>query len=220
MAANASPQEAASTLYATHCASCHGTHAQGSALAPSLIGKSAADVHFMVDTGRMPAEVPYVEQEHINPEFSEKQIDDLVRYVGTLSMSTDTSLPEVRRGVVARGRNVYAENCEQCHGVSGNGGAVGSGYSKIAPPLTHASVFQVAEAIRVGPGVMPKFGPSVLSDQDVNDIARYVNYLQTQNSNPGGIALSGVGPVAEGFVAWFFGLGLIVAIARRLGTKT
>lgn len=206
----------AQSLFATHCASCHGAEGEGSSLAPSLIGKPAALVHFMLDTGRMPAEVPYVQQTHVPPKFSEQQIDALVRYVGSLSMSSDRTLPQVSGGSASRGHDLFAENCQQCHGVGGNGGAVGYGYNKVAPPLSGASVFQVAEAIRSGPGVMPRFGPTVLSDADVDDIARYVNWLQTQDSNPGGIALSNVGPVAEGFVAWFFGLGLLVAVARRL----
>ncbi|MBV9403027.1 MAG: cytochrome C, partial [Candidatus Eremiobacteraeota bacterium] len=63
-----------------------------------------------------------------------------------------------------------------------------------------------------------------LSDQDVSDIAYYVNFIQTQADRPngadaGGIALAHVGPVAEGFVAWLFGLGALVLFVRCIGTS-
>ena len=59
------------TLYMTRCASCHGDNGQGSNVAPSLIDKSAADIHFMLDTGRMPASVPYINELHKSPSFTE-----------------------------------------------------------------------------------------------------------------------------------------------------
>ncbi|MFN2528014.1 MAG: c-type cytochrome [Candidatus Baltobacteraceae bacterium] len=205
--------------YAVHCASCHGSTGKGSALGPSLIGVSAPYIHFMLDTGRMPAEVPNVEQTHKASIFSELQIDDLTKYVVSFSGSTKSTLPEVGPGDIGRGRQLFAENCEHCHGAGGEGGAVGYGYNRVAPSLARATVFQVAEAVRAGPGVMPKFGEDVLSDQDVDDLARYVSFLQTGNANPGGMALSNIGPVAEGFVAWVFGFGMLIALIRRLGTN-
>jgi ubiquinol-cytochrome c reductase cytochrome c subunit len=63
----------------------------------------------------------------------------------------------------------------------------------------------------------------VLSDQDVSDIARYVNYAQTQagarnGEDAGGFSLAHLGPVAEGFVAWLFGLGALALFVRAIGT--
>ena len=52
--------------------------------------------------------------------------------------------------------------------------------------------------------------------RDVDDLAWYVNYLQTQPNNPGGLALANIGPVAEGFVAWVFGIGLLVLLVRQI----
>jgi hypothetical protein len=66
---------------------------------------------------------------------------------------------------------------------------------------------------------MPVFGPGVLSDQDVNDVARYVNVLQTQPADPGEITLANAGPSAEGLVAWIFGIGALIGLARMLGTN-
>lgn len=217
------PPDDGQTLYVTHCSSCHGDNGQGSNVAPSLIGKSAADIHLMLDTGRMPAAAPYINEIHKMPLFTEPQMTQIVKYVQSFTPDPkDTSLPKLRPGNIVHGRALFNENCAHCHGAAGNGASVG--YANVAPSLMNATVFQVAEAIRAGPEVMPRFGPDVLSDQDVSDIARYVNYLQTQADQPnsidsGGIALAHVGPVAEGLIAWIFGIGLLVLFIRRIGTS-
>ncbi len=209
-------------LYAATCASCHGEHGQGTSAAPSLTGKSAALIHFMLDTGRMPASASGVNEILREPLFTETQMDELVRYVQNLSpVAADRTLPVVSGGNAVRGRKLFAQNCAQCHGVMGDGASVGS--DNVAPSLDVATVFQVAEAIRAGPGVMPRFSRDVLSDEDVDDIARFVNFAQTHGDRPGtlnagGFSLAHAGPVAEGFVAWVFGLGALVLFVRCIGT--
>jgi ubiquinol-cytochrome c reductase cytochrome c subunit len=208
-------------LYSTHCATCHGLRGEGSTIAPSLIGKPASDVHLMLDTGRMPAAVPFLNEVHMVPAFSFQQMDAIVDYVESLSPHPDRSLPKVGPGNLQHGAKLFIANCGVCHGTVGQGDSVGA--NNVAPSLGSATVFQVAEAIRAGPSVMPRFGPDVLSDRDVDDIARYVNYMQTagggnDSTDPGGFTLEHVGPVAEGFVAWFFGIGFLVLFLRKIGT--
>src|SRR5215468_7389503 len=48
-------------LFARNCATCHGLEAQGTSVAPSLIGVGAAAVDFQVSTGRMPLREPGAE---------------------------------------------------------------------------------------------------------------------------------------------------------------
>jgi len=210
-------------LYALHCATCHGVRGEGSTIAPSLVGKSAADVHLMLDTGRMPAGAPFANEMHLAPVFTFRQMDRIVDYVESLSPHPDRSLPQVGLGPgdVRHGAKLFIANCAPCHGTVGQGDSVGQ--DNVAPPLGSATVFQVAEAIRAGPSVMPRFGSDVLSDQDVTDIARYVNYVQTaggghDGTDPGGFTLAHVGAVAEGFVAWFFGIGFLVLFLREIGS--
>jgi len=210
----------AARLYAFSCASCHGARAQGSAVAPPLAGKSAVDVHFMLDTGRMPAPAPGSNGVSHPPAFTEAQIDELVRYVVGLSPSpVDASLPTVRPGNPTRGRKLFAANCAQCHGAAADGASVGS--QDVAPSLSGVSSLQIAEAVRVGPGVMPRFDPRVLSATDVDDIAGYVTLVQQHSgatdANAGGVPLAHAGPVAEGFVAWLFGMGALVLFVRSVG---
>ena len=205
-------------LYATYCASCHGEHGQGSAVAPSLIGTPAAYVHFMLDSGRMPAAIPYANEVPRSPRFTEPQMAQITGFVLSFSPQRPaSSLPLIMPGDINRGRRLFAENCAQCHGTAGDGASVGA--DDVAPSLKAATVFQVAEAVRAGPGVMPRFGRDALSDADVDDVARYVNYVQTHGDvNAGGFSLAHLGPVAEGFVAWFFGLGTLVLFVRAIGT--
>jgi len=209
-------------LYATYCASCHGARGQGSPDAPPLIGKPAVDVHFMLDSGRMPAPAPSVNEIPRQPRFSQAQIAEIVRYVLSFSpVRPNDALPHVVLGDATRGRELFAANCAQCHGAAGDGASVGA--ADVAPDLSTASIFQVGEAVRAGPGVMPRFGPRVLRDRDVDDIAAYIDLVRTRANEPkgidaGGFPLAHVGPVAEGIVAWFFGLGALVLFARRVGT--
>lgn len=210
-----------SVLYATHCASCHGATGRGSSVAPPLIGKPGVDVHLMLDTGRMPAADPYVNEIHRAPAFTQPQMTQLVAYVLSFSAHPDAAMPRIGPGDPRRGRVLFARHCAVCHGAGGNGSSVG--FSNVAPSLMHATSFQVAEAIRAGPEVMPRFGPDVLNDRDVDDIVRYVNLLQTQagrfdGEDAGGIGLGHVGPVAEGFIAWLFGIGALVFLCRRIGS--
>jgi len=223
MPVSVAASENGAALYAMFCASCHGTRGTGSRFAPPLVGISATYVHFMLDTGRMPAADPDEGEVSRPPRFSEPEMMQLVRYVSSLSPhSANASLPRVSPGNADRGRELFAENCAQCHGAAANGASVGS--ANVAPSLAGASAFQIAEAIRSGPGVMPRFGPDMLSDRDVDDIASYAGFVQMRGSipaapNAGGFSLAHVGPVAEGFVAWFFGLGALVLFIHAIGTK-
>jgi ubiquinol-cytochrome c reductase cytochrome c subunit len=76
---------------------------------------------------------------------------------------------------------------------------------------------QVGEAVLIGPGAMPVFG--TMTDQDLDDLAAYVQRLQEDDST-GATSLGGVGPVAEGLAAWTLGLGAIVALARWIGSPS
>jgi ubiquinol-cytochrome c reductase cytochrome c subunit len=214
-------QGAGSGLYATYCSSCHGARGQGSEVAPPVAGLSAAYVHFMMDTGRMPAPAPNVNEVPRVPRFTYAQMDAVTRYVMTFPPHPrDTSLPLVTSGNVNRGRALFAANCAQCHGAVGDGASVGA--DNVAPDLATATVFQIAEAIRAGPGVMPRFGRRALTDRDVDDIAYYINFVETHaddfnGPNAGGLPLAHLGPVAEGFVAWLFGIGALVFFVRGIG---
>jgi ubiquinol-cytochrome c reductase cytochrome c subunit len=76
----------------------------------------------------------------------------------------------------------------------------------------------VAEAVRVGPGAMPRFSSQAMNDPQVDSVAAYVGRLQ-EGGNRGGWDLGRIGPVTEGLVAWVVGLGLVLWVVRRLGKE-
>ncbi len=78
---------------------------------------------------------------------------------------------------------------------------------------------QVVEAIRTGPANMPRFSGN-LTDAQVRDIVSYVTGRLQHPTNPGGFALGGVGPVAEGFVALLLGVGGLALICFWIGERS
>jgi ubiquinol-cytochrome c reductase cytochrome c subunit len=204
------------TLYQQNCASCHGQQGQGTQRGPTLIGVGAASADFYLSTGRMPITDEQRNPGRGKPAFGRTDIDALVAYVA--SLGGGPAIPDVdpAAGRLADGEQLYQENCAACHSATGTGGALTSG--QVAPSLAQATPVQVAEAIRVGPGAMPRFPPQALNDPQVDSITAYVGRLQ-EGGNRGGWDLGRIGPVTEGLVAWVVGLGLLLWVVRRLGKE-
>ena len=70
---------------------------------------------------------------------------------------------------VERGQAVFQANCNGCH----PGGASGVG-----PDIRGKSQEVVKEKVRKGGGSMPPFSSSQISDEQLNDLAAYVNSLK------------------------------------------
>ena len=208
-------------LYTTGCSTCHGLDGSGGSVGPNLLGVGAASVDFYLSSGRMPLDQPSAQADRKRPAYTPGQIEQIVAYVEHLTALAGKPpgppIPEVdtSRGDTVAGNQLYAQNCAGCHNSAGSGGALGHG--AYAPPITEATPRQVAEAIRVGPGAMPVFGRDTISDEDVESIARYVEYLKSPR-DVGGAPLGRVGPIPEGLVAWVVGLGAMLAVARWIGT--
>jgi ubiquinol-cytochrome c reductase cytochrome c subunit len=164
------------------------------------------------------------------PVYSDAQIRALVAYTETLD-PTGPGVPHPRpqQASLPKGAELYLENCAACHSTTAIGGALARGVPQkrnrhertatFAPGLSRATPTEIAEAVRVGPGTMPVFGPGALSDRDVDAIVRYVGYLQHPRDR-GGLAIGRIGPVAEGAVAWIVGVGLLLAVSCWIGTRT
>ncbi|MGH2725160.1 MAG: cytochrome bc1 complex diheme cytochrome c subunit [Actinomycetota bacterium] len=204
-------------LFVANCASCHGPGAGGTSQGPPLLGVGAASVDFMLSTGRMPLADPAAQPVRGPVAFTPGEIGAIVGYVTSLAPG-GPAVPEVEPGAgdLARGRAVYAANCLACHGAGAQGASVGGG--AVAPPLDAATPTELAEAARIGPGAMPRFGPETIDREDLDSVVRYVLALR-EGQNPGGIGLGHVGPVVEGFVGVVLGLGLLVLAIRFTGTR-
>lgn len=202
-------------LYLQNCASCHGQRGEGSQRGPSLIGVGAASADFYLSTGRMPIADPEQRPRRGKPAFGQADIDALVGYVGSLGGPAVPQADPVA-GRLPEGERLYQDNCAACHSATGTGGALTSG--AVAPSLRLSTPVQVAEAMRVGPGAMPRFDPEAVDQRQADSIAAYVRELQ-RGGDPGGAGLGRVGPVTEGLVAWVVGLGLLVLVVRWLGER-
>ena len=186
-------------LYTQHCSSCHGTDLRGGVDAPTIRGVGAADVDFWVGTGRMPGAVTWQQAMHTPARFSQRDIASIVAYVTSVAPG-GPAIPLVgTAGNLQRGRALFDQNCQQCHGADAQGNAIGG--SAWAPALAGATVNQVAEAIRVGPGQMPRFTETQLPQSDLNAVVAYVVSLRAPQSD-GGVPIDTSGPLPEGFLGW------------------
>jgi ubiquinol-cytochrome c reductase cytochrome c subunit len=210
---------AGEALFATFCSSCHGSRAEGTSRAPNLVGVGPATVDFWVTTGRMPAENPNAIEAPSKPaKLSNQEALEVAAFVNSLDPARP-GIPKVnvKTANVAVGASLYSLNCAACHTITGAGDELAFG--TYAPSLRSADATQVAEAIRTGPGNMPRFSGN-LTNAQVRDLVAYVTEYIQHPSNPGGFALGGVGPVAEGFVALLFGVGLLALVAFWIGERS
>jgi ubiquinol-cytochrome c reductase cytochrome c subunit len=206
------------TLYETNCTTCHGANGTGTSNGPTLQGVGPASVNFYLSTGRMPLANPNDQPVRQDPSFTPDEIDAIVAYVQTIAPG-GPPIPTVdtARGSLSQGLQFYLNDCSGCHGAGASGTSVGGG--QIAPSLYAATPQQIAEAIRIGPGVMPKFGDRTITADQVDSLAAYLMWIRS-NGSDGGLQLGRVGAVAEGLVALVVGLGIIVMILRLTGAKT
>ncbi len=206
-------RELGASLYLQNCASCHGPNGEGAEAGPSLIGAGAASADFYLRTGRMPLGAPGQQPQRADPIYSEEEIRALVDYVA--SFGDGPAIPQVGTGGdLHRGWELYTANCAACHAATGAGNAVGGGFAAVG--LGQATSTEIAEAMVVGPGVMPRFDWET-ADQD--SIIAYVEYLRDSPS-PGGAPSGGVGPVGEGFVSVVVGVTLLLLVARFVGRRS
>jgi ubiquinol-cytochrome c reductase cytochrome c subunit len=213
-AAGAQPAEDGRGLYLVHCASCHGADGTGvPERGPSLQPEGRAAADFVLRTGRMPLADPDIQPKRGPVRLTEAEIRALVDYVGEIGDGPDVPAIDPDRGSLSDGARTFRINCAACHVSSGAGAPIGTG--GIAASLMESTPTQVGEAVLIGPGAMPVFG--VMTDQDLDDLAAYVEHLQEEDTT-GATSLGGVGPVAEGLAAWTVGIGAIVALTRWIGS--
>jgi quinol---cytochrome-c reductase cytochrome c subunit len=202
-------------LYAQKCVSCHGVGALGRAeLGPPLRGVGAIAADFYLRTGYMPLDSQDDQPKRREPKLTDEQIDALVRYVASFG---GPAVPDVDpgQGSVGQGMRLFTEHCAGCHQVAGAGGIMPGA---IAPSLEHATPAQVAEAVRIGPYLMPRFSEDQISERELNSIVRYVQ-LTRDPEDRGGWGLGNLGPVPEGMVAWLIAGLVLVLVAMVIGSR-
>jgi ubiquinol-cytochrome c reductase cytochrome c subunit len=198
-------------LYGRYCAQCHDT-----ANAPSLRGVGALAADFYLRTGYMPLPHLGVQPRRSRVTFTNAQIRALVSYVASLGEGPPIPKPHPARGNVAQGLHLFTDHCSGCHQVLAEGGYV---TGAVPPQLGDDTPTQIAEAVRIGPNVMPKFSTRAISNAQLDSIVRYVVYAR-HPLDRGGWSIGRIGPVPEGLVTWFIAavalLGVCLTVGRRL----
>jgi ubiquinol-cytochrome c reductase cytochrome c subunit len=219
-------------LYAGNCATCHGVAGEGInqprtgaggilGQGPPLRGVGALAADFYLRTGYMPLASPHSEPEDLQQGtrvlLSEKEIRSLVLYVSSLGHGPPIPSPDPGSGNLAMGQHLFTANCSGCHQVMARGGFVTGAR---VPELQTVSATQIAEAVRIGPYLMPHFSVHQLSDAQLNDIIKYILSVR-HPPNRGGWGIGNIGPIPEGLVTWWIAGPLILFmclfLAKRFG---
>ena len=221
-------------LYGQYCLACHGTNAAGrykepssatgagpgraqgqqGGIGPSLHGVGALAADFYLRTGYMPLRHIGLQPRRRHVFLSEHQIRALVAYVATFG-GPPIPTPRPDLGNLSQGQALFTEHCAGCHQVVAQGGYV---TGAVPPALVLATPRQVAQAVRIGPYVMPKFSTSSISNRQLDSIVRYVEFTKDPK-RPGGWGLGYIGPVPEGLVTWFLAIPALLVLCLLLGRR-
>jgi ubiquinol-cytochrome c reductase cytochrome c subunit len=213
-------------LYAGNCATCHGidgsgiTHPRYGAggivgAGPSLKGVGALAADFYLRTGYMPLSSVHDQPGRDRVLFSEKEIRSLVAYVASLGPGPGIPGAQPQQGNVASGFALFTDHCAGCHQAVAQGGFVTGAR---VPNLQASSPTEIAEAVRIGPYLMPRFSTKQISDAELNSIIAYV--LSTRHpDNRGGWGIGNLGPVPEGIITWLIAAVVILAVCALLGER-
>ncbi len=222
-------------LYGVHCSTCHGADLKGTQGVPSLLQAGGAAVDFYLTTGRMPLALRAAQSGesrsplgrsmasgsqafHVPALLDAHQTAAVDAYVDAHARQL-TPIPQVRlnASLLQRGRRIFEDNCQACHGAAAQGATAGEQWTAL--PLDQASPTQIGEAIRVGPGLMPRFTPAQLSAADIDAVATYVRDLAESPQLYGGNVMQYLGPVSEGAVSAIVGVGFLFWVIYFTGTK-
>jgi ubiquinol-cytochrome c reductase cytochrome c subunit len=208
-------------LFAANCVRCHGIGGRGTRRGPadrrgpSLRGVGALAPDFYLRTGYMPLADATDQPVRSRPRFEDREIRAIVAYVASLGSGPPVPTPHPRAGNVADGRKLFTEHCAGCHQVVAEGGVMPGAK---APPLRHATPRQIAEAVRIGPYVMPKFSERDISDAELDSIIAYVQYAKDPR-DAGGWGINHLGPFPEGMVAWLIAIPILLLVCRAIGRR-
>jgi quinol---cytochrome-c reductase cytochrome c subunit len=219
-------------LFGRYCVSCHGPNGEGSTgqryggsqarnqsvqtgLGPSLHGVGALAADFYLRTGYMPLRRNGIQPRRSRLLLAPAEIDALVRYVASLGGGPGIPRPHPERGNISEGMTLFRAHCAGCHQIVAEGGYV---TNAVPPALGDATPTQIAEAVRIGPYVMPKFTTKAISNRQLDSIIRYVRYTQHPD-NRGGWALGNIGPIPEGLVSWFIAGSVLLATCLVIGKR-
>lgn len=181
-------------VYLEKCASCHGKDAKGG-FGPDLRGAGILGSSYLYGIILDPKNgIALVGTEPKMPgiSLSTEELADLVAYI--ISVENTSALQKKAEEAIRRqgadietsgranadlekGRSLYlAQGCAACHGADGKGTTVG-------PSIIGKTVEGLRRQVRKPQGSMPAYGPDRLSDEDLEEIIRYIESLGAESGN-------------------------------------
>lgn len=204
-------------LFDANCSRCHGSLGEGlPKLGPSLKTAGALAADFYLSTGYMPLGDPHDQPSRSRVLFTPQQLQALVGYVASLGHGPPVPSPQWQSASVPGGQKLFVDHCAGCHQIVARGGVVTGAR---VPPLDDATPLQIAEAVRVGPYLMPRFSAKAITAAQLNDLIAYVQYTKHPD-NAGGWSIGDLGPWPEGMVAWLLAGGVLVALCCVFGRRS
>jgi cbb3-type cytochrome oxidase cytochrome c subunit/mono/diheme cytochrome c family protein len=138
------------SLYASNCASCHGSHGEGDGPGGASLRPRPANLAEHEYSLTRLAEVMWLGAPGTAmPAWRDRSIDDLssiAHVVRAFHVSMEEPPPPA--GLVELGARVYAENCVQCHGPSGAGDGPALAELRVAPTSFRRVRPSLAESLR------------------------------------------------------------------------
>jgi ubiquinol-cytochrome c reductase cytochrome c subunit len=214
-------------LFAGNCSVCHGSQGEGvgpgalrgavprEGAGPSLIGVGRRAADFYLRTGYMPLAHPDEQPERHRVQFDAREVRALEDYIDSLGKGPPVPTPRPAEGTLSEGLQQFTEHCAGCHQAVGAGGIVTGAR---VPPLNKATDVQIAEAVRIGPYLMPQFSERQISDRQLNSIIAYVRYAKHPDDR-GGLGINHLGPFSEGMVTWLIAAVLLVTFCVLIGER-
>jgi ubiquinol-cytochrome c reductase cytochrome c subunit len=203
-------------LFAANCSRCHGANGDGIRnRGPALKDSGALGADFYLRTGYMPLDDPGDQPARSRVLFSEQEIRAMVAFVASLGHGPRIPSPHPQRGDISAGMQLFTDHCAGCHQENARGGYVTGAR---VPPLTEATARQIAEAVRVGPYLMPRFPTTAITPTQLDDIVAYVQYAK-HPADRGGWSIGDIGPWPEGMVTWLIAAVAIVFVCTLVGRR-
>lgn len=138
-------------LYATHCATCHGVSGGGDGPgARGLVPAPAKLAEHEYTTERLSAALWHGVAGSAMPAWRDYSAADRAALAAAVqALSAPRPEPDVPAHLVPLGREVYAANCVQCHGVNGDGRGSAADKLPMAPANFTTQRLSLTEAVRV-----------------------------------------------------------------------
>ncbi len=209
-------KKAGAELYAANCARCHGDRGHGTAKdGPKLDDVGALATDFYLSIGAMPIADPHQQPVRTRVLLTAYERQALVSYVSSLGPGPLIPHPHAGRGNVSAGMQLFTQHCAGCHQIAAEGGYVTGAR---VPPLGQATDTQIAEAVRMGPYLMPVFSGKQITNAQLDSLTAYIHTTR-HPLDAGGWSIGHVGPIPEGLVTWLLAAVVLVGVCLLIGKR-